>query len=167
MQRFKPFLFFLIIPLIAFTNIHKYYISVTQIEYVKEEKSIQIISRIFIDDLENVLRKRYNDSIIIDDPQYVKETNKYIEKYLRNKIKIKVNGAETNFNFVGKEYNLDIVKCYLEIKNIENITSFEISNKVLFDMFDDQQNIIKTNINSKQKSFILVSQNDTVVLNFN
>lgn len=167
MQCFKPFLFFLIIPLIAFTSIHKYYISVTQIEYVEEEKSVQIISRIFIDDLENVLRKRYNDSIIIDDPQYVKETNKYIEKYLRSKIKIKVNGAETNFNFVGKEYNLDIVKCYLEIKNIENIISFEISNKVLFDMFEDQQNIIKTNINSKQKSFILISQNDTVVLNFN
>ncbi|MFY0712848.1 peptidase E [Seonamhaeicola sp. NFXS20] len=167
MQHFKPFFFFLIIPLIAFTSIHKYYISVTQIEYVEEEKSVQIISRIFIDDLENVLRKRYNNSIIIDDSQYVKETNIYIEKYLRNKLKIKINGEEANFKFVGKEYNLDIVKCYLEIKNIESITSFEISNKVLFDMFEDQQNIIKTNINSKQKSFILVSQNDTVVLNFN
>ncbi|WP_372936324.1 DUF6702 family protein [Seonamhaeicola sp.] len=167
MQYFKPFFFFLIIPLIAFTSIHKYYISVTQIEYVEEEKSVQIISRIFIDDLENVLRKRYNNSIIIDDSQYVKETNIYIEKYLRNKLKIKINGEEANFKFVGKEYNLDIVKCYLEIKNVESITSFEISNKVLFDMFEDQQNIIKTNINSKQKSFILVSQNDTVVLNFN
>ncbi len=151
----------------AFTGIHKYYISVTQIEYVQDKQSVQIITRVFIDDFENVLRARYDESITLDEKEETTSTNLYIEKYLDTKIKVKINEQEVSLVFIGKEYDLDVMKCYLEIENIENIKSFEISNKVLFDMFEDQQNIIKTKINSRQKSFILISQNDKAVLNFN
>ncbi|WP_299552680.1 DUF6702 family protein [Seonamhaeicola sp.] len=167
MKFLKPLFFLVIIPLFAFTGIHKYYISVTQIEYVQDKQSVQIITRVFIDDFENVLRARYDESITLDEKEETTSTNLYIEKYLDTKIKVKINEQEVSLVFIGKEYDLDVMKCYLEIENIENIKSFEISNKVLFDMFEDQQNIIKTKINSRQKSFILISQNDKAVLNFN
>jgi len=38
---------------------HEFYLSVTDVTYVKQEKSLQIISRVFIDDFENVINKRY------------------------------------------------------------------------------------------------------------
>ena len=41
--------------------------------------------------------------------------------------------------------------CYLEIENIKSISTFQITNKVLFDMFEDQKNVIRTNINNKKK----------------
>ncbi len=48
----KKYIFILILlPLVAFQT-HKYYLSLTKIEYQKETKSIQITARIFIDDLE-------------------------------------------------------------------------------------------------------------------
>ena len=46
------------IGLCSFT-IHKFYVSVTQINFVPEKKVIQITARFFIDDLNNALEKKY------------------------------------------------------------------------------------------------------------
>ncbi|GAA3559849.1 hypothetical protein GCM10022395_08380 [Snuella lapsa] len=151
----------------AFTAAHKYYVSVTQIEYIKDKQSVQIISRIFIDDFEKLLRERYDETITLANKNEAKSTNRYIETYLKEKLRIKINGKDVAFNFIGKDYEPDIMRCFLEIEHVKSIDTFEISNQVLFDLYNEQQNIVKTKINTKQKSFILVSQNNKAVLNFN
>ncbi|MEP5340543.1 MAG: DUF6702 family protein [Algibacter sp.] len=167
MKRFKFLLLSLVIPLFAFTAMHKYYISVTQIEYIEEKKSVQITSRIFIDDFENLLRERYDDSIILAENTESETINIYIERYLKEKIKIRINESDVNFMFIGKEYDGDIMRCYLEVVDVETINSIEIKNQVLFDLYTEQQNLIKLKVNSKQKSYILSPQNDTALLSFN
>jgi hypothetical protein len=141
--------------------------SVTQIEYIKDKQSVQLITRIFIDDFEKLLRERYDESITLADKDEPATVDLYIERYLGEKIKIKINNKDADLIFIGKEYDIDIVRCYLEIEDVDEINSFEISNQVLFDVFEEQKNIIKTDINSKQKSFILISQDKTAMLNFN
>ena len=157
----------LILPFFAFTSVHKYYMSVTEIDYIEEKKSVQITSKIFIDDFENLLRQRYDDGITLDNKKESRTAELYIERYLREQIKIKINGKEASFDFIGKEYDVDIMTCYLEIVDVKSITSFEITNTILFEMFDDQQNIIKTKMNSQKKSYILIPKKDKAVLNFN
>lgn len=61
----KKTILVLLLPLLAFTTFHKYYVSVTQIEYVKKQQSVQIISRIFLDDFEDVLQARYNEKLFL------------------------------------------------------------------------------------------------------
>ena len=156
-----------VLPLLLATSVHKFYVSVTEIEYVKDKKSVQIISRLFVDDLETVLKKRYDKNLILKNSNESKEVDIYLQHYLKDKFQIKINGKLVDYNFIGKEYETDIVYCYLEIKNVSQITSFEVTNKMLFDNFDDQQNIVKTNINSETKSFILVPSNNKGMLNFN
>lgn len=154
-------------PLLAFTAVHKYYVSVTQIDFIPEKQSVQVTSRIFIDDLEKLLRERYDEKITLATKNESPKVNAYIEKYLKDKLKIKINNKESNLNFIGKQYDTDIVKCYLEIEDIKTIETIEISNQILFDIFSDQQNIIKTKINSQQKSIILIPQSSSGVLIFN
>ncbi|WOD42358.1 DUF6702 family protein [Hwangdonia lutea] len=166
MTFLKSFLFFLIIPLFAFSAMHKYYVSVTQINYVEEKASVQIISRIFIDDFENVLRKRYNDNITLAGKNEPKTVDAYIARYLNEKIKIKINNKAAKINFIGKEYNGDIMQCYLEIEGVKAINAFEITNQLLFDLFQEQQNIVKTKINETHKSFLFILQKDHALLNF-
>ena len=79
---------------------------------------------------------------------------------------MKINGEEKTLNFIGKAYENDIVVCYLEIEGVKNIDTFEIENTVLFDLYAEQQNIVRTKINSKNKSFILIKENDKGLLNF-
>ena len=166
MYKIKSLLILLILPLFAFTAVHKYYVSVTQIDYIKEKKSVQITSRIFIDDFEKLLRERYDQSITLAKDQDEKQIDLYIEKYLKSKLKININNKPVNLVFIGKEYEDDIMNCYLEIENISEITSFEVVNEVLFDMFKEQKNIVRTFINSKHKSFVLIPEKDKGMLNF-
>ena len=154
------------LPLLTAASLHKFYVSVTEVEYVKKQNSVQIITRLFVDDLELVLRKRYNDQLQLSPKNESKEASQALQRYLNEKLQIKINGETKVFNFIGKEYDVDIVYCYLEIKNVKEISSFEITNKLLFDGFEDQQNIVKTNINSENKSFIFTVQNDKGLLNF-
>ena len=167
MKNGKFLILIAFLPLFAFTTMHKYYISVTQVNYIQEKQSLQITSRIFIDDFENLLRERYYDNIILaekDEPEIIDLS---IGKYLIEAIAIKINNQKVTPTFIGKEYDGDIMRCYLEVEDVKSIQSFEISNKVLFDLFEQQQNIIKTKINSKQKSVIHTSQSHNTVLNFN
>ncbi|UAB75938.1 DUF6702 family protein [Mesoflavibacter sp. SCSIO 43206] len=152
--------------LCSFNTLHKYYVSITQIEFVKEKQSVQIISRIFIDDFESVLRKRYDKNITLDRGDDETQIDDYIKKYLLTKIEISINNKEVIPNFIGKKYDDGIMHCYLEIENIKSISTFQIKNKVLFDMFEDQKNVIRTNINNKNKTVVLTAQNDKGLLNF-
>jgi hypothetical protein len=104
-QLFRSLLLVLsIVPLLAFNYVHEYYVSVTEIEYVKEQRSLQLISRIFIDDIEKLLRERYDESISLTDKVEKSTVNYYIEKYLKEKITIRIDDNKQQLNFIGKEY---------------------------------------------------------------
>ena len=167
MKVFKFLIIIFIIPLFAFTSMHKYYISVTQINYVKEKESVQITSRLFIDDFENALKTNYDENILLAEKDEAKIIDTYMQRYLQDKIKLRINNKAVTFNFIGKEYEGDIVRCYLEVEHVKSIESFSITNSVLFDLQQDQQNIVKTNINSNNKSVILTYDNPNALLKFN
>ncbi len=166
MKALKYSLLVLVFSLFAFNSAHKYYVSITKIEFVKEKKVVQIISRIFIDDFERLLRKRYDESIVLNDGQDETIIDDHIKKYVSSKIKISINGNPQTLSFIGKKYDNDIVICYLEIENVSSIETFEIKNKVLYDMFEEQKNIVRTFINNQNKTFVLIPENDKGMLNF-
>jgi hypothetical protein len=141
-------------------------VSVTQIDYIKEKQTVQITSRIFIDDFEKLIRERYDESVTLAIKNEPVKVNDYIERYLKDKIKIKINKNPATLKFIGKEYEDDIMYCYLEITEVHEINSFEITNHVLYDLYKEQQNVVRTFINSKHKSFILIPENDKGLLNF-
>ena len=140
--------------------------SVTDIEYNKEEASLQIITRLFYDDLEDVLRERYSEDLRVDATSDQEELDVYIKKYLKRKIKIKVNGEEKILSYLGKEYEDDYVVCYIEVTDIPSIQTLELENTVLMDAFPEQKNMIHTDILGKKKSLLLVDGNAKAVLNF-
>jgi hypothetical protein len=145
---------------------HKYYVSVTQIEYVEEKKSVQIITRIDVNDLELTLQERFDKDIKLTAIDEKSSVDDYIKRYLKQKIEIKINTKEVNFNFIGKDYENDLVACYLEIENITAINTIEISNTVLFDLFPKQKNIVKSKINSKVNNLIFTKEDTNQYLNF-
>ena len=164
MKSLNYYLLFFLVPLLAFTTAHKYYVSITEIHYVKAEQSVQIITRIFIDDLERLMRDRFDASITLAGKNEPETVDVYLAKYLKEKIQIQINGEVATLKFIGKEYDNDVAVCYIEIPNVENISEFEIRNHVLFDVFEEQQNVVRLDINDKEKSFILIAENDIGLL---
>lgn len=168
MHKLRYILIFLLIPFLLSNSIkHEYYVSVTAIEFVENEKSVQIITQIFIDDFEKMMRERFDDRITLAVKNESIMVEDYMERYLSDKIRISINEQPNQFNFLGKEYKDDIAYCYLEIENINDVQNIEVTNRVLFDIYPDQQNIVRLKINDKNKSFLLIPDNDKCVLNFN
>ncbi|WP_299111310.1 DUF6702 family protein [uncultured Winogradskyella sp.] len=167
MKSLQIIITLLILPVLVSSNTkHEYYVSVTKIEYIKEQQSLQIMSQIFIDDFEELLRKRYDENITLAPDNDTKIINTYMARYLSDKLKIKVNESLVRFNFIGKEYKDDITYCYLEIENISKIKSIEVANRALFDLFPEQQNIVRLKMLDRNRSFLLIPDNDKCVLNF-
>ncbi len=165
MKLFKKLFLIFIIPLMAFTA-HKYYISLTKIDFIEEKKTIQITMRFFIDDIENTLQNRYKIPLELATKQENKKANFYLEKYIGQKFMIKINDEEKELNYLGKEYENDVVYFYLEINNIENIIKIEVQNNMLMEEFEEQENYVKLDINNKKKTFILIKANDKEMLKF-
>ncbi|MEP0263875.1 DUF6702 family protein [Dokdonia sp.] len=147
-------------------TMHKYYLSVTDITYDEEAASLQIITRVFYDDLEDVLRERYDEKIIVDATADQKKLDTYIKKYLTRKMKISINGEEGVLTYLGKEYEDDYVVCYIEVTEISSLQTIEIENTILMDAFSEQKNMVHTNILGKKKSLLLIDGNAKAVLNF-
>jgi hypothetical protein len=161
----KIFLLFCIIPLLSFSP-HKYYLSLTQIEYNSESKSIQIIINVFMDDIETALNKEYSIDLQLTNKNEMESNDVYFKKYLEKNLYFKVDNTSSSFNYIGKEYDGDLVYFYLEIENVNSVEAIEVVNTILIDYFPEQQNLIKSKVNKKHSSILLTKTNDKGLLKF-
>ena len=164
----KGFLLFLGVLFVSLSSfgVHKFYVSIYQINFVPEKKMLQITSRIFMDDLNYVLEKNFKKRVNIGEPIESEEDVSMMKKYISDNFSIKINGKQKQIHFLSKEIDNNVVVCYFKIKDISKITSIEIQNKALLDLNSDQQNIIQTNINGKKKSLMFEGDSFTEILKF-
>ncbi|MFD1096717.1 DUF6702 family protein [Salegentibacter chungangensis] len=134
---------------------HKYYLSVTEIEYKSDKQALQIISRVFIDDFEEVLQKRYNKEIKLIAKNEEGNVRQAIERYLAKKLHIKTDGKELQLNYLGKEYENDQLVLYIEVEKVAAFKEIEVENLILTDLFDDQQNVVHVKVEEELKSMLL------------
>ena len=149
------FLVTLLFPLVSAAPAHKFYVSITKIEFVKEKGSLQIITKIFTDDLEKALRHRYDPSISLGTKKETDASREFLQQYLLKKITLKVNGTRVQPYFIGKEFETDMLVAYMEVEGVVNLKSIEIENKVLIEIYPEQQNIIHLKTQKSRRSLIL------------
>ncbi|MGH2664965.1 DUF6702 family protein [Flavobacterium sp.] len=148
----------LFVGLSAFA-VHKFYVSIYQINYVQEKKMIQITSRIFVDDLNTVLKEKNKRKTFLGEANESPGDVALMKKYLLENLSIKINGQSKPINYLSKEMEGNVLICYYNIKDISKIKSFEIQNTALLELNDDQQNIIQANIYNKKQSLLITVDN--------
>jgi hypothetical protein len=160
MNRLIIFFFFLIFS--SFLE-HKYYVSTSLFNF-SEDSSLQITLRIFKDDLSNAISDTYldqkTDDLNLIDELYFKQ----VDKYINSKISILIDDKKFEMDYLGLETKNDMYVCYLEIENLPTYSNMVINNKILFEIFDDQLNIIHVKRNDKRQSFIARNNNSFLTL---
>ena len=156
----------LLFSLSSFKTDHKFYVSVTEIEYNQKAESLQIISRVFIDDLEKLLQKRYDASIILSEKNDNEKVTDHLKKYIGQKMKIQLDGKPYKLNYIGKEYENDLALIYIEIPNVPEFKNIRIKNAILTDMFSEQKNLVHVEYKGETKSLILTSGKDEDLIIF-
>ncbi len=161
-----PLIGILFLSLSAFA-FHKFYMGVFQVNYASEKKMIQITSRIFVDDLNKGLEKKYHKKTFVGTDKETPEDIELLKKYLAENFIIKVNGQPKAITFLSKEVESDdVLVCYSRIKDIEKFKSLEISNTILVDWNAEQQNITHITAFGTKKSVLFTESSRKEVLKY-
>ena len=136
-------------------GIHKFYASIYQINYVPEKKMLQITSRIFVDDLNAVLYKKYNKKTFLGEPNESPDDIILMKKYISDNLFIKVNGQQKPLNYLSNELEGNVFICYYNIKEISKIKTLEVKNSALLELNSEQQNIMQSTIYGEKQSLLL------------
>ena len=163
--KYKIVVFGLFLVFSAFTW-HKFYVSVTEVAYAESKNRIEITTRIFIDDLEKGLEEKYNKKIHLATKEEIPEAKDFIKGYLNQRVQANVNNKTAEVVFLGAEVENDVLICYLKIDFSEKITTFELYNNVLTEIYADQQNLIHTNINNTKRSFLLTKSEKIALIKY-
>jgi hypothetical protein len=150
----KQLFFFVSIAVLSSFALHKFYVSIYQINYDANKQRLEITSRLFVDDLNVVMQKNYNKNFFIGTDKETKEELNLLKEYIDNHLTIKVNGIKKKSIFICKEIEGHELICYLKINEVQNLKTLEIQNTSFFELDDEQQNIIHFISKNKKQSFV-------------
>ncbi|MDQ3291787.1 MAG: hypothetical protein M3Q05_10905 [Bacteroidota bacterium] len=140
--------------------------SVTEIRHNGKSKNLEISSRIFFDDLENTLEKKYKVQINILKPTDPKQINDLIADYLQQQLQLRVDGKLVKLKYLGYEIEEDAAWCYLEAPQATPFKKLEISDAILFDQHPEQQNMVHVTVGNKRQSTKLDNPESKYTFNF-
>jgi hypothetical protein len=166
------FIFFALLAQTSFLTTdadHAFHLSKTDIVFQPKEKTLQITMHLFIDDLEIALEKQGHKSLAVGAEKEKKEVNQLIINYLQQGFSLNVNDKKVNFSFVGKETTADrqALWIYLEVKDLKNIKTLTVENKVLTEVHPDQKNMVQIMVPTKKaNSFVLEKSKPTGTAKF-
>lgn len=148
------FVFFAVFMLLSLSA-HKFYTAIFKIDFNENKKRIEVTTRIFVDDLNTAISKKYNRKMLLNSDKETEQDVVFLKKYLAEKMSLKVNGKQQTMRFLSKEVEENVLICYFNCDAITKVKSFEITNTVLTEIYEDQQNIVQLNINSKKQTLLL------------
>jgi hypothetical protein len=149
-------------------SVHPIHISVTEINYNEKSKSLQMTSRIFVDEMElGVRTQRKEPELDILEPKNNITTKELIHNYLMAHIKIKIDGKPAKINFLGFEKEDISFVSYLEIENVKKLKRIEVFNDLITEIHDDQSNLVHVTYRSPVKSVRLTRENVSEIFTFN
>lgn len=131
---------------------HPFHITVTEINHNAADKTLEISCKIFTDDFEKVLTKNYNTKVDLTNPPVKAKMDTLVKKYIQSHLAIKANGRPVSFSYVGFETESEASYGYIEVDNMPAVTKLEITNTLLYDMFDDQLSIMHITVGGNRKS---------------
>ena len=85
-------------------------------------------------------------------PEKHKAMDELLKKYMAMHLKLKANGKPLAFNYLGFEKDREAVLVYVESLPVKGLKKLEVQNTLMYDLFDDQTNIMHMHYNGNRKS---------------
>lgn len=152
LSHFLIYLNFFTFPAASVPVVHPFYVSVTEINHNAKERSLEVSVKIFTDDFENALKKKYSRPVNLIKPADKPIADSLVSDYIRQHLQIRCDGKSLRAHYLGYEHESEAVWCYLEIKGVPEPRAMEIINNLLYDYLDQQINMIHVTVNGKRKS---------------
>lgn len=135
-------------------SLHKYYLSVSNVKYSSKAKALQMTSRFFIDDLEDVLNERLDTKMSLGNPEGLEDLKPILDRYISKRLNVTADGTALSSRVIGAEYDVDQIVIYVEMPVAKQPKTVGVSYKALFELFPEQKNLVHFKIGDSRKSLL-------------
>jgi hypothetical protein len=134
---------------------HPFYVSICQMNYNEQNRSLEISVKIFADDLQAALMNRGISDLHLGETEEKPETDTFLSEYFKDHLSVLVDERLLEFHFIGKEPEDDAIWCYLEIQDVNTFSKIEVKNTILTEIFETQSNIVQVTFDGRTKNLLL------------
>ncbi len=149
------------------TNFHPVHVSFTNVEYIEDKKQFQILFKVFADDFDLILKKKYNIYLNFENGKKPNGYEKVVTKYILEHFKIVVDNKDltaSKLRFLNLEFKEKAVWLHYIYKFKGQGNRFELWNSLMTDLYLDQTNLLIFNYNSFQKAIRFTNDKTKEVL---
>jgi hypothetical protein len=131
---------------------HPIHVSTTSIEYNKQDNKVEVICTIFTDDFEAALVKQYSKKTDLNRADMHTAMDVLVKSYINSHLQLKTGTQAMKLNYVGFEINKEATDVYFESDKTAVFKKIDIDDSLLYNLFDDQINIVHVIVNGVRKS---------------
>ncbi|HSC37707.1 MAG TPA: DUF6702 family protein [Chitinophagaceae bacterium] len=131
---------------------HPFYVSVTEINHNEKQQILEISCKTFLDDMEKTLRNQYKIPVELTKPKDPKKTEQMVAEYLKKHLLLKIDGRAVVPEWVGLEAEGASLWTYLQVKGVSSVHKVEITNTILYELYDTQISIMHVQVGGNKKS---------------
>ena len=149
------------------TNFHPVHVSFTNVEYIEDKKQFQILFKIFADDFDLILKKKYNVYLNFENGKKPNGYEKVVTKYILEHFKIVIDNKDltaSKLKFLNLEFKEKAVWLHYIYKLKGQGNRFELWNSLMTDLYLDQTNLLIFNYYSFQKAIRFTNDKTKEVL---
>jgi hypothetical protein len=146
--------------------VHPFFVSVTEVNYNANTNSLEISCKMFVDDLQKVLRETFKRPVNLSNTKQEADNSKMLNEYISNHLSIGADNKQASLKFIGFEIERESVYCYFEADKIAAPKKIVLNNKIMLEYKDEQQNIMHVVIGGNRKSTKTDKQNQQAIINF-
>lgn len=151
----------------AFFMFHPFFVSVTELKQNGKDKTIDISSKLFIDDLEKALSAANKTQVDLSHPANKEQTDQWVAGYFKQHFQLKVNGRVVPVTFIGYEKEGEAAWCYLQVAGAPvAVQQLEITSNVLYELFESQIHIFHATVNGERKSTKITNPENKAAFTF-
>jgi hypothetical protein len=147
--------------------LHPIHVSVTEIEFDEKDKGLEIMMRVFIDDLELTLRNKLQEpGLDIYDPANAKRVDQLVGEYLKTHFRISLDNRPQKAVYLGHEREEEAFIFFVEVSNVKKWKTISIYNDIIMETHEDQSNLVHVTVRDKIRSLRLTKDTPVNKLTF-
>jgi len=146
--------------------LHPMHVSVTEIEMDEKEKRLEIMMRVFIDDLELTLRRNFKQpELDVLEPKG-QSLDQLMQNYLKTRFQISLDGKAQVIKYLGHERDHEAFIFYVEVDKVKKWKSIQVQNSIITEVYDDQSNLVHVTLAETVRSLRLTRAKPTDIITF-
>lgn len=136
----------------VFALAHPFYVSVTEINHNTKQQILEVSCKTFLDDMEKILAKEYKMPVDLTKPKDPKKAQQMVGDYVKKHLQLKVDGKPVSLELVGFEPEGASLWTYLQVNGVAGVHKVEITDNILYEMYDAQISIMHVQVGGVKKS---------------